>query len=387
MNITEYRTLCAQYPSLRSLFSVMEALHDNIAIVGKDGIILWVSSCFERNYGISRDEVVGRTTYELEAERVFTPSVAALVLKTRRVVTLTETSQSGQLNIVTGVPVYDQNGDISLVVSYTVDPAYSLRLYDEYQNILSAGAPHEEKNPPLPYGGVVYASAAMQEVLEQVRKVADLETGILITGEFGVGKNVVARLLHHAGQRSSGPLVEINCAGIPDSLLESELFGYESGSFTGARQRGKPGRIEQAHGGTLFLDEVGEIPLPLQAKLLEVIQEKRFFKLGAHKPTHVDFRLVAATNQDLRALVRKKRFRSDLFFRLSTFPLTIPPLRDRREDISPPAGLLPAQDQRQVRHGQALQHSRPATPACLHLAGERARIAKHRGTVRHHRRP
>lgn len=194
MNITEYRTLCAQYPSLRSLFSVMEALHDNIAIVGKDGIILWVSSCFERNYGISRDEVVGRTTYELEAERVFTPSVAALVLKTRRVVTLTETAQSGQLNIVTGVPVYDQNGDISLVVSYTVDPAYSLRLYDEYQNILSAGIPHEEKMPPLPYGGVVYASSAMQEVLENVRKVADLETGILITGESGVGKNVVARL-------------------------------------------------------------------------------------------------------------------------------------------------------------------------------------------------
>ena len=281
MNITEYRTLCAQYPSLRSLFSVMEALHDNIAIVGKDGVILWVSSCFERNYGISRDEVVGRTTYELEAERVFTPSVAALVLKTRRVVALTETAQSGQLNIVTGVPVYDQNGDISLVVSYTVDPAYSLRLYDEYQNILSAGTPHEEKTPPLPYGGVVYASSAMQEVLENVRKVADLDTGILITGESGVGKNVVARLLHHAGQRSSGPLVETNCAGIPDSLLESELFGYESGSFTGARQRGKPGRIEQAHGGTLFLDEVGEIPLPLQAKLLEVIQEKRFFKLGS----------------------------------------------------------------------------------------------------------
>lgn len=335
MNIAEYRSLCAQYPSLRSLFAVMEALHDNIAIVGKDGIILWVSSCFERTYGISRDAVVGRTTYELEAERVFTPSVAALVLKTRRVVTLTETSHSGQLNIVTGVPVYDQHGDISLVVSYTVDPAYSLRLYDEYRNILSAGAPPEEKFPPLPYGGVVYASSVMQEVLEQVRKLADLETGILITGESGVGKNVVARLIHHAGQRAAGPLVEINCAGIPDSLLESELFGYESGSFTGARQRGKPGRIEQAHGGTLFLDEVGEIPLSLQAKLLEVIQEKRFFKLGAHKPTRVDFRLVAATNQDLRALVRKKRFRGDLFFRLSTFPLAIPPLRERREDIPP----------------------------------------------------
>jgi PAS domain S-box-containing protein len=332
MDIAEYQHLCAEYPSLSSLFSVIESLHDNSVIVGRDGVFLWVSSDFERTYGVTREEVVGRTTYELEAERIFFPSVAALVIKTRRVVTLTETSRSGQLNIVTGVPVYDNDGAVSLVVSYTIDPAYSLRLYDEYRKIHTISS---RKEPPVSYNGVVYASAAMQKVLEKVRKVADLDTGVLITGESGVGKNIVARLLHHSGRRAAGPLVEINCAGIPDTLLESELFGYESGSFTGAQRRGKQGRIERAHGGTLFLDEIGEIPLHLQAKLLEVIQEKKFTKLGSHQPIDVDFRLVAATNQDLQALVKKKRFRSDLFFRLNIFPIHIPPLRERREDILP----------------------------------------------------
>ncbi len=329
MNIVEYRRLCTEYPSLRSFFPVLEALHDNIVIVGKDGVILWVSSCFERNYGIAREAAVGRTTYDLAAERVFNPSVAALVLKTRRVVTLTESLRSGQMNIVTGVPVYDEDGELSFVVSYTIDPAYSLRLHDEYKKL--------QVRPPernLPGGGVIYASSAMREALEKLRKVADLDMGVLITGESGVGKNVAARLLHHTGRRT-GPLVEINCAGIPEALLESELFGYEPGSFTGARRRGKPGRIEQARGGTLFLDEIGEVPLHLQAKLLEVIQEKKFTKLGGDRPVEVDFRLVAATNQDLYALVRKKRFRSDLFFRLNTFPVHIPPLRERREDLFP----------------------------------------------------
>ena len=237
--------------------------------MGKDGVILWVSSCFERNYGIAREAAVGRTTYDLAAERVFNPSVAALVLKTRRVVTLTESLRSGQMNIVTGVPVYDEDGELSFVVSYTIDPAYSLRLHDEYKKL--------QVRPPernLPGGGVIYASSAMREALEKLRKVADLDMGVLITGESGVGKNVAARLLHHTGRRT-GPLVEINCAGIPEALLESELFGYEPGSFTGARRRGKPGRIEQARGGTLFLDEIGEVPLHLQAKLLEVYQTWR----------------------------------------------------------------------------------------------------------------
>lgn len=315
-------------PSAEDLFSVIEAIHDNVAIVDRKGVMRWVSSCFERNYGVSRERIIGRTTYELEAERVFFPSVAALVLKTRRVVTLTETTRSGQYHIVTGVPIYGDDGDVSFVVSYSVDMRYSRRLHEEYQKINALLSPQAAVGEQV-FGGFMRPLAAMLE------KIAKVDTTVLITGESGVGKNVVARLVHHLSARAEGPLVEINCAGIPAPLLESELFGYEAGAFTGASHKGKEGRIALADKGTLFLDEIGELPLRLQAKLLQVIQEKRIVKLGGVKQLSIDFRLVAATNQDLEALVAKKRFRSDLFFRLNVLPLWIPPLRERREEIVP----------------------------------------------------
>lgn len=321
----------AALPSTEDLFSVIEAIHDNVAIVDHNGVMRWVSSCFERNYGISRDRVIGRTTYELEAEKVFSPSVAALVLKTRRVVTLTEATRSGQYNIVTSaVPIYDDDGDVSFVVSYSVDMRYSRRLHEEYQKISALVSP----NAPQTSGGLPF-SGTMRAIAATIEKLAKVNTTVLITGESGVGKNVVARLVHHLSDRTNGPLVEINCAGIPAPLLESELFGYEAGAFTGASHKGKEGRIALADKGTLFLDEIGELPLRLQSKLLQVIQEKQIVKLGGVKPVSIDFRLVAATNQDLEALVEKKRFRSDLFFRLNVLPLWIPPLRERREEIVP----------------------------------------------------
>ena len=182
---------------------------------------------------------------------------------------------------------------------------------------------------------VDYVVPQTRAIAATIEKLAKVNTTVLITGESGVGKNVVARLVHHLSDRTNGPLVEINCAGIPAPLLESELFGYEAGAFTGASHKGKEGRIALADKGTLFLDEIGELPLRLQSKLLQVIQEKQIVKLGGVKPVSIDFRLVAATNQDLEALVEKKRFRSDLFFRLNVLPLWIPPLRERREEIVP----------------------------------------------------
>ena len=316
-------------PSTEELFSVIEAIHDNVAIVDHNGVMRWVSSCFERTYGVSRDRIIGRTTYELEAERVFSPSVAALVLKTRRVVTLTEVTRSGRYNIVTGVPIYGDDGDVSFVVSYSVDMRYSRQLHEEYQKINALLSPAVE----TPSGGQAFGGTMRH--CGDAGKLARVDTTVLITGESGVGKNVVARLAHHLSDRAEGPLVEINCAGIPAPLLESELFGYEAGAFTGASHKGKEGRIALADKGTLFLDEIGELPLRLQAKLLQVIQEKRIVKLGGVRPVSIDFRLVAATNQDLEALVEKKRFRSDLFFRLNVLPLRIPPLRERREEIVP----------------------------------------------------
>ena len=182
------------------------------------------------------------------------------------------------------------------------------------------------------FEGIVGASAALQEVLDLVRTVAPTDSTVLIEGETGTGKELIAQAVHALSGRRHCPFMRLNCAAIPAGLLESELFGHEKGAFTGALAR-KIGRFEAANRGTLFLDEIGDIPLELQAKLLRVLQEGEFERLGSTQTIRVNVRLVAATNADLRKMVSEKRFRSDLYYRLNVFPVSVPPLRDRVEDI------------------------------------------------------
>jgi len=180
--------------------------------------------------------------------------------------------------------------------------------------------------------GIVAESYAMKQVVDIAIRVAGSSSTVLITGESGTGKELIARLIHEKSQRKNGPFVAVNLAAIPESLIESELFGYEKGAFTGA-DREKPGLIERAHGGTLFLDEIGELPLPLQVKLLRVIEEKEIQRLGGLKPKKVDFRLLTATNRDLEEMVKAGTFRDDLFYRINVIHIHIPALRERKEDI------------------------------------------------------
>jgi len=179
---------------------------------------------------------------------------------------------------------------------------------------------------------IVGQAEPLRRVQAALHRAAETDTTVLLEGESGTGKELFARTLHALSSRSDAPFVAINCAAIPENLLESELFGYEKGAFTGAVAR-KPGKFELAHTGTLFLDEIGDMPLNLQAKLLRALEERRFERLGGTASVHVDVRLVTATNRGLKAAVGARRFREDLYFRLSVFPITIPPLRDRREDI------------------------------------------------------
>jgi DNA-binding NtrC family response regulator len=182
------------------------------------------------------------------------------------------------------------------------------------------------------YPAIVARSAKMQEVLARVERVAQTSSTVLIGGESGVGKDLIARLIHQRSRRSSGPFIKINSTAIPENLLESELFGYEKGAFTGASSS-KPGKFELADGGTLFLDEIGDVPPPIQVKLLRVLEEREFERLGGTKTLKVDVRLVAATNRDLRAALEEGTFREDLFYRLNVVPIDIPPLREHKEDI------------------------------------------------------
>lgn len=248
----------------------------------------------------------------------------------------------------------------------------------------------EEVNEALAFGTIVGRGAAMQSVLEEAELVAPTDASVLIVGESGTGKELVARAIHERSRRRERPLIKVNCGAIPRELFESEFFGHVKGAFTGA-VRDRAGRFQLAHGGTLFLDEVGEIPLELQSKLLRVLQEGEFERIGEETTRHVDVRIIAATNRDLRAEAEEHRFRQDLYFRLNVFPIVVPPLRDRRDDIpqlahhfltlacrrlnSPPLQLTP-------EHIQTLQRYQwPGNVRELQNVIERAVITSRGGTV------
>jgi formate hydrogenlyase transcriptional activator len=214
-------------------------------------------------------------------------------------------------------------------VNFLTKPVDDDDLLNTVQNCLTL---EHQMIPDQNPGGMVGESAGFHSVVKAIQVVAPTDAAVLIQGETGTGKELVARAIHDQSSRSKRPFIKVNCAAIPATLLESELFGHEKGAFTGAFAQ-KLGRFETAHQGTLFLDEIGEIPLELQPKLLRALQEQEFERLGGNRTIQVDVRIVAATNRDLKTMVAENRFRADLYYRLAVFPLNVPPLRERREDI------------------------------------------------------
>ena len=324
----------------RQLYSLMESIHDNVVVLDGQGVIQWVSPSCEETYGMTREEFVGKDTFEMERRRIWYPAVAPMVLRSKEKVTILEQTQKGEKLVVTGIPILDENKEIHRVVSYSFDPSYLLELSEQYQNMKALVSRYsaeirELRNKEMHLPGVIAQSEKMNSIFRQIMKVAQVETNLLITGESGVGKSLIARTIHQNSIRSKGPFIEINCGSIPENLLEAELFGYEPGAYTGALKSGKTGMIQLAHEGTLFLDEIGELPFNLQVKLLKVIQDKVVKKLGSTREGSVDFRLVTATNQDLQNLVNQGLFREDLFYRLNVIPIHVPSLRERSEDILP----------------------------------------------------
>lgn len=333
------RTLAEVDAAREELQTVIEASFDEIFITDGEGRVVAVNAACERFYGIPARELTGKHVTDLEDQRLFTPSSTAEVMRTRQRITVVQETRTGRRLVVTSFPVFGADGALRRVVSVARDVTEVGRLMaqlsetealaDHYRTELQqlhAGAKRSEGEP-------VYASRAMQEVLSLVRRVAPVDAAVLISGESGVGKGHIAGLFHKWSPRARGPFMTIDCGALPESLIESELFGYEGGAFTGANRDGRRGLIESAHGGTLFLDEVGELPLGLQTKLLRFLQEKTVTRVGGRQARPVDVRVVAATNRDLRTMVGQGRFREDLFWRLNVVPIEIPPLRERPEDV------------------------------------------------------
>jgi transcriptional regulator with PAS, ATPase and Fis domain len=267
-------------------------------------------------------------------------SVTLEVLETRRQVSMVQYVQKTEKYLlVTGTPSFDEKGDIFLVVVNERDMTQLNAMRRELEQSRQVTRKYKDELANLSMmelnrQAIVAESRTMRLIVETALKLAHTEdANVLILGESGTGKGMLAKLIHKHGSPTAKPFVAINCAAVPESLLEAELFGYERGAFTGAREQGKVGLIELAHGGTLFLDEIGDLPITVQAKLLTYLDDHEILPLGAVRPRRVECRIIAATNLDLEGLVKAKQFRQDLFYRLNGFTLRVPPLRERPEDL------------------------------------------------------
>lgn len=316
------------------LLDVLNCLKDAIFIEDEEGMVLWCNKACEQMYELSREELIGSSIRDLEEKGIFSPSATRKVLEDKKEVTIFHENRLGKQLLSTGVPMLNKEGEIIKIVTTSQDISELSRLQDELEKIQkrldTMDRPHKYSDDEI-----VAVSQPMYNVLQLAKRLAEVDSTVLITGESGVGKGLIAKYLHKNGARKEKAFVAINCGAIPENLMESELFGYESGAFTGSRTEGKVGLFETAKGGTLFLDEISELPLNLQVKLLQVIQDREFKKVGGVKSIPVDVRIVSATNRDLRRLVGEGKFREDLFYRLNVVPINVPPLRERREDILP----------------------------------------------------
>lgn len=337
----EVATKLTTYQSMfKQLQAVFESSSDGIWVTDGEGVITNVNKASLEINGFKAGEVIGHRVEDIVARGGVDQAVTMEVLKHRRQISLIQYIKNTDRQILaTGTPVFDDYGRLSLVVVNERD-------LTELNNLRRDLAIAKQSQESVSYelkslqmlelsgSGVVAESSSMRQILASALKLAQLNvSNILLSGESGVGKGVLAKFLHNNSPRREKPFLSINCAALPEDLFEAELFGYERGAFTGAREEGRIGLLRLAQDGTLFLDEIGELPLSQQAKLLTCLDHNEFMPIGASKPEKMDCSLIFATNKDLEAHASKRSFRKDLYYRLSAFNLYIPPLRERIEDI------------------------------------------------------
>jgi PAS domain S-box-containing protein/TyrR family helix-turn-helix protein len=319
------------------LDAIIESSYDGLYITDGNGMTLRLNKAFEMITGINGREFLGRHVDDIAREGIVSESVSSLALARKETVTIIQETRSGKTTLATGSPVFDKIGNIFRVVCNVRDITELNMLKQKLEQVQGLSQHYESQLKTLRiYSGtdkIISKSTEMRKLLETVVRLAEVDSTILINGESGTGKELIAETIHNHSARAKKPFIKVNCGAIPENLMESELFGYEYGAFTGAKKEGKAGYFELAHEGTLFLDEIGDLPFNLQVKLLRVLQSKEINRVGGRQALKVDTRILAATNRNLLEMVQKKQFREDLYYRLHVIPVIIPPLRDRKEDI------------------------------------------------------
>ena len=312
--------------------TLMEYDQSSLMISDGNGIVVFAGQETVDNCGHDKSWYIGRSIYDLEKQGVFYPSVTRMVLETgKEQVVIQKTALADKHLVAIGVPVFDENGQIEQVLSITKDYTAQVNLSSIIAKMEFGMNITESKGDAL--DEIITCNEKMIDIKNLIRLVAPTNSTVLILGETGTGKEVLAKAIHKMSKRSEKPFVVVSCGSLSPNIVESELFGYEAGSFTGANREGKKGLLESASGGTVFLDEIGELPLDQQVKLLHVLQEKSIVRVGGTEQIPLDIRVIAATNRDLREQIEKGNFREDLFYRLNVVSINIPSLSRRREDI------------------------------------------------------
>ncbi|MGE7765567.1 sigma-54 interaction domain-containing protein [Peribacillus sp. NPDC096540] len=314
---------------METLIKILDYSSDEIFVLDKNMKIIYVNDACKKHYGLNKEEVMGKLSLELVDKGYWYPSIFPDILERKEPIMIKQTTVLGAELLTSAVPILNEKKEVELVVTTARElQSYKMLKVKEKDS-------DQSKETEDPFASIITNNEKMKNVLKFAQKVAAANSTILILGESGTGKSVLAQYVHENGSRKNGPFLTVNCAAIPADLMESELFGYTPGSFTNANRSGKKGLLESVNGGTVFLDEIGDMPLPLQAKMLQVIQEKKFIPIGGNKEKTVDIRIIAATNKDLNEMVKNKTFREDLYYRLNVVDIEMLPLRERKEDISP----------------------------------------------------
>jgi PAS domain S-box-containing protein len=324
---------------------MLDCLYDGCYITDGEGVTLYVNDAFLEMSGMKREEVMGKSVRELVVKGNIPKSCTVQVIETGKPASMIIDYYKGKSCLITGAPVYI-DGKLERVICTSRDLSELLAMQDKLANVtsLTISLKHQLREIEFQQSNKYVAetrSKVMENIYDKAIKVASFDTPVLVLGETGVGKDFLVRFMHNVHKDGNEQFfIKVNCGAIPGSLLESELFGYEAGAFTDASKQGKVGLFELANNGTLFLDEIGDMPLNLQVKLLDVIQDKTFYRVGGTKLIHTSARIVAATNSNLEKLISEGKFRNDLYYRLNVINIVIPPLRDHRDDIIPLAILF-----------------------------------------------